>query len=118
VAGGVQHVDPDVADLDALAVREKKLPDNWQTFNTQISSPSAKIMLPLYTYPGLVTKVNGVKVKTEIDPDLGRVIVSVPTGYSLVTAKIGYTAVRLLSDLLTLSSAIIFISLWKKWKTK
>ncbi len=84
---------------------------NWLNFDVNISSASAKVMLPLYTFPGLVTKVDGRKVKTEIDEDLGRVIVNVTQGIHHVEAKIGYTAVRLFSDLFTLLSLLILIKL-------
>jgi hypothetical protein len=84
---------------------------NWMTFDVNVSSPSAKVMLPLYTFPGLVTKLDGRKVATEIDPDLGRVVVSVDQGTHSVSAKVGYTAVRLFSDLFTLISIVILIKL-------
>lgn len=84
---------------------------NWLNFDVNVSSASAKVMLPLYTFPGLVTKVDGRKVSTEIDEDLGRVIVSVDQGVHHIEAKVGYTAVRLFSDLMTLVSLFILIKL-------
>lgn len=84
---------------------------NWMNFDVLVSSPSAKVMLPLYTYPGLVTKVDGQKVLTEIDPDLGRVVVTVGQGFHHLDIKIGYTTVRLLSDLVTLLSLVILVKL-------
>jgi hypothetical protein len=84
---------------------------NWMNFEANVSSSSAKIMLPLFTFPGLVTKVDGKKVETTPDIDLGRVIVDVPTGLHTVSAKIGYTAVRLFSDIITLASIYILIRL-------
>lgn len=84
---------------------------NWQNFEVNVSSASAKVMLPLYTFPGLVTKVDGQKVSTLIDHDLGRVIVNVSSGLHRVDVKVGYTTVRLLSDLLTLVSLILLIKL-------
>jgi len=86
---------------------------NWMNFEVNVSSPSAKVMLPLYTFPGLVTKIDGKKVKTEIDPDLGRVVVSVDQGTHSVYSKIGYTKVRLFSDLITLFSIILLIKLFR-----
>ncbi|HCQ31291.1 TPA: hypothetical protein DIU27_02835 [Candidatus Collierbacteria bacterium] len=84
---------------------------NWMSFDVHVSSPSAKVMLPLYTFPGLTTKIDGKKVSTEIDPDLGRVVVTVNQGVHSVWSKIGYTTVRLLSDLLTLFSTLILIKI-------
>jgi len=86
---------------------------NWMSFDVNVSSPSAKVMLPLYTFPGLNTEVDGKKVKTEIDPDLGRVVVSLDQGNHYIYSKIGYTPVRFASDLITLFSIILLIKLFR-----
>jgi len=84
---------------------------NWMKFTANVSSPSAKIMLPLFSFPGLVTKVDGKKVTTTYDSDLGRIIVDLTKGVHSVSAKIGYTPVRFISDLITLISLFILIKL-------
>jgi hypothetical protein len=84
---------------------------NWMTFSVNVSSPSAKIELPLFTFPGLVTKVDNKKVVSTPGKDLGQVIVDVPQGLHTVSAKIGYTPLRLASDVLTLASLAILIRL-------
>lgn len=91
---------------------------NWMTFDVNISSNSAQVMLPLYTYPGLVTKLNGQKIDTIAEADLGRVTFTVPNGVSHVSAKIGYTFVRLFSDLTSLISILIIIILIKNVRRK
>ncbi|HOX96126.1 MAG TPA: glycosyltransferase family 39 protein [Candidatus Woesebacteria bacterium] len=84
---------------------------NWMKLDAKVSSSSAKIMLPLFSFPGLVTKMDGHKVTSAYDPDLGRVIITVPQGTHSLYAKIGYTPIRLFSDLLTLSSIFILLRL-------
>jgi len=84
---------------------------NWLKFNANVSSPKAQVMLPLFSFPGLVTKVDGKKVITTYDPELGRVLVDLPQGVHTVSAKIGYTKVRLFSDMITLVSFFILIKL-------
>ncbi len=86
---------------------------NWISFDARVSSDSASVMLPLYTFPGLKTKVDGEKIKAEVDPFLGRVVVNLTEGVHHVEARIGYTKVKLLSDLLTLISLLILIKLIK-----
>lgn len=86
---------------------------NWMNFNVNVSTPNAKVMLPLFSFPGLVTKVDGKRVTSTHDPDLGRVIIDVPGGVHKVQAKIGYTPVRLFSDLLTLGSIVILVMIAK-----
>jgi hypothetical protein len=85
---------------------------NWMSFEANVSSPSARIMLPLFSFPGLSTKVDGKKVTTTPDKDLGRVIFDLPSGIHTVTAKIGYTPVRLLSDIISLLSLFILLRLF------
>ena len=83
---------------------------NWMKFNAIVSPPQAKVTLPLLTFEGLTTKVDGKKVTTTHD-ELGRVIVDLTEGNHTVFAKIGYTPIRLLSDLTTLASILILIKL-------
>jgi len=92
-------------------IMDYKSGSNWMSFTANVSTSSAKVMLPLYTYPGLVTKVDNRVVETEIDWELGRVIVYVPEGLHTVSAKIGYTTKRFLSELITLISVVVLIKL-------
>lgn len=84
---------------------------NWFKFNVNVSSSSAQIMLPLYTFPGLVTKVDGQKVTTTPDPFLGRVQIQLSQGIHFVDVRIGYTKIRLMADLVTLLSLGLLITL-------
>lgn len=84
---------------------------NWLKFEANVSSSPAQVMLPLFTYPGLTTKVDGKIVSTTPDKFLGRVIVDLPYGLHSVSAKIGYTKVRLFSDMITFISILILIKL-------
>ena len=84
---------------------------NWLKFEANVSTTSAQVMLPLFTFPGLKTKVDGKVVITTPDKFLGRVIVDLPQGVHTVSAKIGYTKIRLFSDFITLISIIVLIKL-------
>lgn len=84
---------------------------NWLKFEANVSTTSAKIMLPLFTFPGLKTRVDGKVVVTTPDKFLGRVIVDLSQGVHTVSAKIGYTKVRLFSDIISLISIIVLIKL-------
>jgi hypothetical protein len=83
---------------------------NWLKFEARVSTPNAKVMIPLFSFQGLVVKVDGHKVTTTYD-ELGRVLIDVPEGLHQISAKIGYTAIRLFSDILTLVSIIILLRL-------
>ncbi len=84
---------------------------NWVEFDAYVSTDSAKVMIPMFTFQGLKTKVDSKRVITEMDPDLGRIIVNLDKGIHHVEAKIGYTKVRLISDFLTLLSIVILVKL-------
>lgn len=84
---------------------------NWVQFDALVSTSSAKVMIPMFTFQGLKTKVDSKKVITEMDPDLGRIIVNLDQGLHHVEARIGYTKVRLISDVLTLLSLTLLIKL-------
>lgn len=92
-------------------IRDYKSGTNWMTFDAVVSSPAAQIMIPLYSFPGLVTKVDGKSVSTVAEPDLGRVTFTIPQGSHLVSAKIGFTKVRAFSDIATLISFFVLIKL-------
>jgi len=85
---------------------------NWIQFDVNVSSASAQVMLPMFTFPGLTTTLDGKKISSSPDTDLGRVIIDVPKGIHTITAKIGYTPVRLFSDFLTLASIFVLIKLF------
>lgn len=84
---------------------------NWLKFEANVSTSSAQVMLPLFTYPGLTTKVDGKTVSTTPDKFFGRVIVDLTGGIHTVSTKIGYTKIRLFSDMITLISLIILVKL-------
>jgi hypothetical protein len=84
---------------------------NWMKFNAKVSTPNAKIMIPLYSFEGLVVKVDDKKVDTTYDDELGRVIIDLTEGEHNISAKIGYTLVRALSDIASLISFAILIKL-------
>ena len=86
---------------------------NWQEFTANVSSPSAQIMIPLYVYPGLTVKVDGKNYQYGQDLDLGRVTLNLSSGLHKVSLQIGYTTTRLISDLITIASVIIFIYMYK-----
>ncbi|EKD53091.1 MAG: hypothetical protein ACD_61C00158G0002 [uncultured bacterium] len=84
---------------------------NWMNFDVNVSTDSAKVMLPMFTFQGIHTKLDHRKIQTEMDPDLGRIIVTVGQGVHHIDTKIGYTKIRLLSDIITLFSALLLFKL-------
>ena len=86
---------------------------NWMNFTVNVSSQNAKIMLPLFDFPKLTIKLDGKKIKTTYDQDLGRVMVDLTSGKHKISAKIGLTPIRFISDILTLVSIYVLIRIAK-----
>jgi len=84
---------------------------NWLTFTTNVSSPKAKIMVPMYGYPGMKVKVDNKQVDYQTDDDLGRIIIDLPEGQSSVSVKLHKTAVRHISDIVSLFTLLILLKL-------
>jgi len=84
---------------------------NWMKFTAVVSSPNAKIMLPLFNFPGIITKVDGQKIANTYDPDLGRVTINLEKGIHSISTQIGNTPVRTISDILTLISLLVLIKI-------
>lgn len=84
---------------------------NWITFDAHVSTENSRVMLPLFTYPGLETRVDGKRVNTFAELELGRVVVEIPQGLHSVSARINNTPLRTASDILTLVSILVFIKL-------
>ncbi len=84
---------------------------NWLRFIANTSTEEAQVMLPLYGFPGMKIKVDGQKVDYQTDEELGRILVDVSQGQSLVEAKLYRTPVRLLAELLTILSLIVLLKI-------
>ena len=87
---------------------------NWTKFTAKISTSNAKLMLPIYGYPGMKVKVNNKKVTYETDEDLGRIIIDLEKGRSAVSVKLHKTFVRHTSDFLSLISLFVLFKIIMK----
>lgn len=92
-------------------VLDLKKGSNWTTFTTNVSTENAKLMVPLYGYPGMKVKVNNQQVQYQTDEDLGRIIISLNQGSSNVSIKLHKTFVRHTSDLVSLLSLLILLKI-------
>ena len=84
---------------------------NWLNFTANISTDKAKLMVPMYGYPGMKVKVNGQKVNYQTDKDLGRIIIDLPKGKSTVSVKLHKTVVRHVSDFVSLLSLLLLLKI-------
>jgi len=84
---------------------------NWLKFTANVSSNQAKLMLPIFGYPGMKVKVNNRQVDYQTDKDLGRIIIDLPQGTSSVSVKLHKTFVRHVSDLISLLSLLILFKI-------
>lgn len=93
---------------------------DWQRGEAIVSSEKAKIVLPLYYFPGFKVWVDGKEVKTiDHNNDLGLISFYLENGSHEVYAKLLRTPVRVLGDCLSLGSILIlvFVIFKKRIKT-
>jgi hypothetical protein len=83
---------------------------DWQRGEAIVSSEKAKIVLPLYYFPGFKVWVDGKEAKTiDHDNDLGLISFYLPNGSHKVYTKLSKTPVRVLGDYLSLGSILILV---------
>jgi len=76
----------------------------WQRFSINISSEKAVIRLPLYDFPGWRVWVDGKKVATNHDNELGLITFTVGQGRHQIEVRLVNTLVRTLANGLSLFS--------------
>jgi hypothetical protein len=81
---------------------------NWLKFNVKTNNP-AQIMAPIFAYPGMKIKIDNNSTNFSYDPDLGRVLIDLPSGEHSVFIKIYPTPTRLLGILISFISLIYLI---------
>lgn len=83
---------------------------NWQKGEVVVSSEKAKIVLPLYYFPGFTVWVDGRAVKTiDHDNDLGLISFYLENGSHEVYTKLLRTPVRIIGDCLSLVSILLLV---------
>ena len=88
---------------------------NRITFNTNSKLPST-ILLNQFDFPGWVVKVNNKKVEHYHQNELGLITFDLPSGINTVKVSLKNTPIRLLGDILTLSSFSLLIYIFFKGK--
>ncbi|MBU1070906.1 glycosyltransferase family 39 protein [Patescibacteria group bacterium] len=92
-------------------VLDLKRGSNWTTFTTNVSTENAKLMIPIFGYPGMKVKINNKQVQYQTDEDLGRIIIDLNRGVSNISVKLHKTLVRHASDLVSLLSLLILLKI-------
>ncbi|MBU1200774.1 glycosyltransferase family 39 protein [Patescibacteria group bacterium] len=92
-------------------VLDLKRGSNWTTFTTNVSTENAKLMIPIFGYPGMKVKINNKQVQYQTDEDLGRIIIDLNRGVSNISVKLHKTLVRHASDLVSLLSLLVLFKI-------
>lgn len=79
---------------------------DWEQFSVSVVSSKATIRLPLYDFPGMTVWVDGRKVATTHDKDLGLITFEIASGISSIKVKLTNTPVRSVSNIISLFSWI------------
>jgi len=83
---------------------------DWQKGDMVVSSEKAKIILPLYYFPGFKVWVDGRTIKTiDFNNDLGLISFELGKGHHKIYVKLLRTPVRVLGDCLSLASVLLLV---------
>lgn len=100
---------------------EKKGTD-WLFFNITLNKPS-RVTVAQMAFPNFEIKDKGKIIKYDIEPELGRIVLSLSEGDHQIYIKLRNTPIRTISDYLSLTAWVLLISfsikfLWKKFFLK
>ena len=101
----VDEIDP----LDSFyTISNGKKGTDWMLFDLHLSRNS-KVTLAQLAFPNFEVTSNGNIVPTEIEPELGRLVVSLPSGDHQIMVKLKNTSVRSISNYISLISWVLLI---------
>jgi len=90
---------------------------DWQKGEIEVNSPDAKVVIPLYYFPGFKVWVDNKPTEVKHDNFLGLITVNILNGKHDITVKLTRTPVRVIGDGLTLLSfaLLLFVLLKRKY---
>ncbi len=101
----VDEIDPSES---FYTVSNGKKGTDWMIFDLHLSRDS-KVILAQLAFPEFEVTSNGKLVPTEIEPELGRLIINLPSGDHQIMVKLRNTKVRSISNYISLVTWIILI---------
>jgi hypothetical protein len=91
---------------------------NWASFEATVSGDKAILRLGIFAFPNWKTYIDGKEVASYIAKDemWGRIYIEVPGGSHTVKVKLANTALRGISNAVSLTAWVLLVSLfvWKK----
>ncbi len=111
----VDEVDPQDS---FYSVSNGKKGSDWMLFNLHLSRDS-KVTLSQLAFPNFEITDNNIPLKYEIEPNLGRLVIYLPTGDHQIMVKFINTPVRTVSNYISLISWLLFLlyfsqPLWRR----
>lgn len=79
---------------------------NWQKWNVDVLTDSAKVRLALFDFPGWRVWIDGEKTSIDHENELGLITISVPAGEHEISARLTNTAVRTIGNLLSVAGLV------------
>ncbi|HOG37309.1 MAG TPA: hypothetical protein PKZ29_00125 [Candidatus Woesebacteria bacterium] len=91
---------------------------DWMLFNLNLNQ-SSRVILSQLAFPKFVVLDNGKPIATDIEPELGRLVINLDAGYHQIFVKFTNTPVRTVSNYISLVTWLffgLFLShpLWRK----
>ena len=101
----VDEIDPSES---FYTVSNGKKGTDWMLFDLHLSRNS-KVTLAQLAFPEFIVTSNGNNIPTEIEPELGRVVVNLPSGDHQIMVKLQNTPVRTISNYVSLVTWVLLI---------
>ncbi len=101
----VDEIDPSES---FYTVSNGKKGTDWMLFDLHLSRNS-KVTLAQLAFPEFIVTSNGNDIPTEIEPELGRVVVNLPSGDHQIMVKLQNTPVRTISNYVSLVTWVLLI---------
>lgn len=90
---------------------------NYFSLDAYTTGNSDKVVIPVFAFPMWKVAINGAKVETQVDPNLGLIEVNLPDGKSIITGWLKQTIPQQIGNLVSLLSiclTLIYLSLSPK----
>jgi len=108
-----EYVDQIVPEDSFYSVSNGKKGSDWMFFNLHLSRDS-KVTLSQLAFPNFEITDNGLLVKSEIEPKLGRLVINLVTGDHQLMVKFINTPVRTISNYISLISWLLLLFYFSK----
>lgn len=103
------YIDTIIPATTKFSLSGQKKGTDWQFFNINLDTP-ATVYLPILAFPGFKINIDGKTVPYQIEPELGRISLSLSKGTHQIYIKLFNTPIRTLGNCLSLFALVFTLT--------